>query len=396
MCVYTNSDMTEFEDLLALAEAGDAKAQFSLAETYHNGNGVPQDMGQAVVWYTQAALQEYPDALNYLRQAAKNEAEGARLHLEAVKGDGKAKFALALAFKEGRGVRQSDAEAYRWYRLAVEQDSSLAQLLDRADAKDWKQRLEDEAAIDGDADKQVALGRRYANGEGVAQDDAEAFRWYQLAAEQGHFGAQVDLARSYLEGFGVSQDYELAHIWANRAVGHAPRDSREAAITLRDQAETHFSSSEILALQRRARAELASSGLERPVSNTPKPVTDPAPASSNPNQGLSTPSVTTSGAPIGERAAGDVSVVDPGVHRPAERAKVSPLVIAVVIGGIAVMLWMFRYEYEATVLNLPNVPSVSYQIRTDRWTGETCYVYPPGRLSAIPAMLLGQSCGATQ
>jgi len=368
--VYTNGDMTEFEDLLARAEAGEAKAQFSLAQTY--------------------------------------------------------------AFKKGRGVLQSNREAYRWYRLAVEQDPSLAQLLDGADTKDWERLCEEEAATDGDADKQVALGHRYltgegvpqdyaaaarwyqqaadqghatarhhlgvcyANGEGVAQDDAEAFRWYQLAAEQGHFGAQVDLARSYLEGFGVSQDYELAHIWANRAVGHAPRDSREAAITLRDQAETHFSSSEILALQRRARAELASSGLERPVSNTPKPVTDPAPASSNPNQGLSTPSVTTSGAPIGERAAGDVSVVDPGVHRPAERAKVSPLVIAVVIAGIAVMLWMFRYEYEATVLNLPNVPSVSYQIRTDRWTGETCYVYPPGRLSAIPAMLLGQSCGATQ
>jgi TPR repeat protein len=34
------------------------------------------------------------------------------------------------------------------------------------------------------------LGVRFANGQGVAQDDAEAVRYYRLAAEQGHARAQ--------------------------------------------------------------------------------------------------------------------------------------------------------------------------------------------------------------
>ena len=287
------------------------------------------------------------------------------IRTRAFLGAADAQFNLAVSCANGRGVELAGAEAVRWYRLAADQGHAAAQL---------------------------ALGNAYKNGQGVPQDDAEAFRWYQLAVEQGHFRAQIDLAKNYLEGFGVSQDYELAHIWANRAVGHAPRDSREACIKLREQAEEHFSPSEILALQRRARAEPASSGLEEVVSNSPKPVTGPAPASPNPNQGLSTASVV----PTGAIPTGGVSAVNRGVQRPAERAKASPLVIAVVIAGIAVIMWMFRYEYESAVLTLPNSMSVSYQVRTDRWTGTTCNVYPPGQLSVIPERILGQSCGASR
>ena len=53
---------------------------------------------------------------------------------------------------------QDDAEAVRWYRLAAEQ---------------------------GDANAQYNLGVRYGAGEGVPPDDAEAVRWFRLAAEQG-------------------------------------------------------------------------------------------------------------------------------------------------------------------------------------------------------------------
>ena len=38
-------------------------------------------------------------------------------------------------------------------------------------------------AEQGDADAQFTLGVRYANGEGVLQDDEEAVRWYRLAAD---------------------------------------------------------------------------------------------------------------------------------------------------------------------------------------------------------------------
>ena len=45
-------------------------------------------------------------------------------------------------------------------------------------------------AEQGDAEAQIDLGLRYANGEGVPQDDAEAVRWFRLAAEQENADAQ--------------------------------------------------------------------------------------------------------------------------------------------------------------------------------------------------------------
>ena len=71
---------------------------------------------------------------------------------------------------EGRGVAWDDAEAVRWYRLAAEQ---------------------------GDADAQYSLGNMNAEGRGVARDDAEAVRWYRLAAEQGYARAQNRLGAMY-------------------------------------------------------------------------------------------------------------------------------------------------------------------------------------------------------
>ena len=46
-------------------------------------------------------------------------------------------------------------------------------------------------AEQGNAAAQGNLGRMYANGEGVPEDDAEAVRWYRLAAEQGYAAAQL-------------------------------------------------------------------------------------------------------------------------------------------------------------------------------------------------------------
>ena len=45
----------------------------------------------------------------------------------------------------------------------------------------------------------------YATGEGVPQDDAEAVRWFRLAAEQGDARAQFNLGVRYDTGEGVPQ-----------------------------------------------------------------------------------------------------------------------------------------------------------------------------------------------
>ena len=58
------------------------------------------------------------------------------------------------------------------------------------------------------------LGVMYANGRGVLKDEAEAVRWYRLAAEQGHAGAQYNLGLMHAKGEGVLKDSVLAHMWS--------------------------------------------------------------------------------------------------------------------------------------------------------------------------------------
>jgi TPR repeat protein len=60
-------------------------------------------------------------------------------------------------------VAQDYAEAMRWFRGAAEQ---------------------------GNADAIVHIGVLYQNGRGVARDSAEALRWYRKAADQGNADAQ--------------------------------------------------------------------------------------------------------------------------------------------------------------------------------------------------------------
>jgi TPR repeat protein len=48
-------------------------------------------------------------------------------------------------------------------------------------------------AEQGDASAQHNLGVMYDNGQGVPEDDAEAVRWYRLAADRGLAGAQCGL-----------------------------------------------------------------------------------------------------------------------------------------------------------------------------------------------------------
>ena len=44
------------------AEQGHATAQFNLAVSYRNGEGVAQDHGQAAYWYEKAAAQGHAQA----------------------------------------------------------------------------------------------------------------------------------------------------------------------------------------------------------------------------------------------------------------------------------------------------------------------------------------------
>lgn len=84
----------------------------------------------------------------------------------------------------------------------------------------------------GDVIAQNNLGVCYATGRGVAQNAAEAVKWWRQAAEQGHVLSQMNLGVCYEEGDGVDPDLSQAYIWyAIAAAGeHAQAlDSRNRA-----------------------------------------------------------------------------------------------------------------------------------------------------------------------
>jgi len=72
-------------------------------------------------------------------------------------------------------------------------------------------------AKQGDPRAEYALGKHYANGDGVKQDYRAAKDWFLAAAEQGHIRAQARAAEAFWSGKGVPQDYSKAYYWASLA-----------------------------------------------------------------------------------------------------------------------------------------------------------------------------------
>ena len=67
----------------------------------------------------------------------------------------------------------------------------------------------------------------YAKGRGVKQDDFEAMKWYRQAAEQGEANAQAILGFSYLLGKGIQVNKSLAKEWFGKACDNGNQDGCE-------------------------------------------------------------------------------------------------------------------------------------------------------------------------
>jgi hypothetical protein len=72
-------------------------------------------------------------------------------------------------------------------------------------------------AESGDTSAQVLLGTMYANGKGIAQDDAQAALWYEKAANAGDTQAQTLLSSAYADGRGVAYNQVMADYWQWKA-----------------------------------------------------------------------------------------------------------------------------------------------------------------------------------
>jgi len=91
-----------FEIWSALAEEGDAEAQYLVGYLYDDGLGVPHDLSEAARWYRMAAEQNHAYA----------------------------QYNLGILYADGIGVPLDVVEAYRWFMLAA----GTKDLVDRRDA----------------------------------------------------------------------------------------------------------------------------------------------------------------------------------------------------------------------------------------------------------------------
>ena len=122
------------DNILELANEGDALAQANAAWGYRNGYGTAADAFEAVKWYQKAAEQGFADAQRLLGLMYENGAGAAQSYEKAVEwylkaaeqGDARAQYNLGVMYRNGTGVEQSDAKAREWYLKAAEQGFELA------------------------------------------------------------------------------------------------------------------------------------------------------------------------------------------------------------------------------------------------------------------------------
>jgi len=150
---------------------------------------------------------------------------------------------LGLMYEQGRGVPKNDAEAVRWYRLAAEQ---------------------------GHAGAQFNLGVIYDQGRGVPKNDAEAVRWFRRAAEQGNANAQLILGFMYGEGRGVPRNLVQTYRWESLAAAQGNETARRnLEISERQMTREQIAEAQRLAAAFRPRTETA--GFSSVTSTTAQP-----------------------------------------------------------------------------------------------------------------------------
>ncbi len=170
------------------ATQGDALALWKLGHMYANGDGVPHDDLKAFEYFSKIAdenADEGPESPNAGVVAS-------------------AFVALGGYFLDGiknTYVKPNVARAHEMFHYA--------------------------ASYFGDSNAQYNLARLYLDGNGVEKNARQAARWFNLAAEKGHYQAQALLGHLLVNGEGVPRQRALGLMWLTLA--------RDAADPAKDQ-----------------------------------------------------------------------------------------------------------------------------------------------------------------
>jgi TPR repeat protein len=112
----------------------------------------------------------------------------------AIAGDAPAQFELAKALHEGKmGLAQDLAQAWKWFELAAKQ---------------------------GDGKASFMLARMAAHGQGVPRDLELSVQWLQEGSHQRNAQAMYQLSAAYANGEGIPRNMMQARYWLNMSAEH--------------------------------------------------------------------------------------------------------------------------------------------------------------------------------
>lgn len=146
--------------LLAKANAGDLAAQVSVGEQYAQAAASEHDKARMAA--------DYQQEFAWYRKAADEKSIPGEMHLAALYRDG-----------GGKSVARDMEQAAAWYRKAADQ---------------------------GDATAQATLGLLYSMGQGVPENDVEAYFWLDLAASAEGPNQQKYAANRQMVGQNLTTD----------------------------------------------------------------------------------------------------------------------------------------------------------------------------------------------
>lgn len=143
-------------------------------------------------------------------------------HAEAAQGDAEAQLQLGIRYAEGDGVIRSNEHAAKWFALAAAQ---------------------------GLPDAEYRYGLALLQGHGVVQDYRAAFNWIEKPALRGYAKAQFSLGELYRYGTGTAINKARAYLWFNLAAAQG----LEAAAKARDTLVWQLKPEQIAEMQEEAR-----------------------------------------------------------------------------------------------------------------------------------------------
>jgi hypothetical protein len=150
----------------------------------------------------------------------------------AENGHANAQIQLGIMYEMGLGVKQDYTEASKWYqRVAIQGDKTagkkLLEMRKKGLTTTFQQAVPDSwQGNTTEPQSQYDIGIMYFKGIGIGRDYAIAYRWFHMAANQGHARAQNDMAFLLSKGLGVQQNRPEAYIWFLRAVEQGFADAQ--------------------------------------------------------------------------------------------------------------------------------------------------------------------------